>query len=588
MVSDTTTTLAARFPRWLVLLLSLLSLAVLFGPGLVEHMQNAANPYAFNNDARMQIFPLLRYWDGELLQDDYVADYFLGVMLPHGYSLFYGALAQVFDPRNVSIVLPYILLALTTAMVAAAAHKVSGATAAWCAAAFCLAADMYLGGMVGGLPRAFGKPVMAMVVLGLVYGNTALLIAATLIGAAFYFTAGAVAGLCLATYLLLFPPSWRSDGGAWSWPRRLVLVGITGVLAIVIVSPTLIEARAYGPSLTVDQADAYPEAGIGGRYKTHPMPPAFGLPRLENLTAAAAVTMRAFRAREAFRSGDPLGGEDLYGFAEANLVAITVIVMSLTAVGTLMSLGNPAVRRLLIVPAVGLLLLFLAYALSPYLYFPNRPIGLTFPIVAGILFPTALIAILRRVYGGRLRRLLVPPTVIALSLVVVFLLGGRNTVVSLDQYDSADGPVYDHVAELPTDAMIAGSPGDLMDNMSYLTGRSMLVGFEVHQAFHKNYVEEMRRRMMAVIDALYADNTDPLIALHDAWGVTHFIVDKRFYDRDDPKYFKPFDEAIAAAESSLNGTPAVLRQDAYTTVFADGDIVVVDVAALVADQTSND
>ena len=65
------------------LLIGVIALAVLFGPSLAEHARNAADPRCFNDDSRQQIWPLLRYHDPSLFQDDYVAQYNLAFPVPN-------------------------------------------------------------------------------------------------------------------------------------------------------------------------------------------------------------------------------------------------------------------------------------------------------------------------------------------------------------------------------------------------------------------------------------------------------------------------------------------------------------------------
>src|SRR4029450_5452837 len=106
------------------------------------------------------------------------------------------------------------------------------------------------------------------------------------------------------------------------------------------------------------------------------------------------------------------------------------------------------------------------------------------------------------------------------------------------------------------------------------------VTFETHQAFHENFVQEMRRRMSALIDAYFAHDQMPLRRLRDEFGVTHLLLDVRHRSAPPARYFAPFDAWVASARA--RGAPPawlVARLDA-ATVFTDGPYVVVDLARL--------
>ena len=106
--------------------------------------------------------------------------------------------------------------------------------------------------------------------------------------------------------------------------------------------------------------------------------------------------------------------------------------------------------------------------------------------------------------------------------------------------------------------------------------RKTLLGYEIHQAFHQRYVEEMRRRMMALIDAYFATGPAPLQRLRSEFGVTHLIVNRDHYQGTPLTYFLPFDDQIANAFRIANGQPETLRQAATASVFELGRAFILD------------
>lgn len=91
----------------------------------------------------------------------------------------------------------------------------------------------------------------------------------------------------------------------------------------------------------------------------------------------------------------------------------------------------------------------------------------------------------------------------------------------------------------------------------------------------------MRRRMHALIDAVFAIDSVPLVHLRDDWGVTHLIVDRRYYGPSPPTYFKPFDSWIpTAVERGRDAGFEIPRQMEAATVFSDGTLAVLDLRQL--------
>jgi hypothetical protein len=87
--------------------------------------------------------------------------------------------------------------------------------------------------------------------------------------------------------------------------------------------------------------------------------------------------------------------------------------------------------------------------------------------------------------------------------------------------------------------------------------------------------------MRGLIDAVFAIDAAPLLRLRDDWGVTHLIIDQRYYGPSPPTYFKPFDAWIEAAveRGRITGFE-IPRQIEAATVFSQGSLAVLDLRKL--------
>jgi hypothetical protein len=145
-------------------------------------------------------------------------------------------------------------------------------------------------------------------------------------------------------------------------------------------------------------------------------------------------------------------------------------------------------------------------------------------------------------------------------LFVLAAIGGRGSSRAGLNIELGNEALYDAIETLPLDAVIAGWPQTAIENVPYVARRAALLTFETHQAFHKQYADEMRQRMRALIEATLATSDAPLVRLRDEHGVTHMLVYLPHLAGTPLSYFKPFDRWIAEERSASAGKPPVLQE----------------------------
>lgn len=244
-------------------------------------------------------------------------------------------------------------------------------------------------------------------------------------------------------------------------------------------------------------------------------------------------------------------------------------------------------RRLLALVAAAFAMYAVALTLWPHFYLPARYLEYSLPLLPPVLVPAGAAWLVHRIPGLSTAPTASAALVVAAVAVLALLFGSRapgdagiNRTVPADER-----PLYDFIAQLPADAIIAGWPHETVDTIPYLSERRILIGYETHQAFHKRYVDEMRRRMRALIDAYFAADVAPLLRLRCEFGVTHLLVDRRYYQGTPPTYFKPFDAMIADAVRHAPPRPVALEQPVTATVFDDGTLLLLDLSRLPAPAT---
>lgn len=560
--------------------LVLAGLAVLFLPGLVEHVRLSADRLVFNDDVRQHVFAFYPYYQPGLLDGDYLARYILALS-PPGHSLVYILAARLWDPAWVSKVLPYLQYAGVLVLLGACARRLGGWPAVFATLALALSSHVLLDYMTGGVARSWAYPLMAGAAAALVWGRVYPLAVITVLGAALYPPAAAVCGIGLALWLLLWPAADRGAASDWSWPKRWGLVAVTALVCAALVLPMAMGLRQYGRRLGPADVAAYPELGPGGRYGPDDRSPypyvwiatadAFGRSLLAGQDAWWPSLRRALQ--KGSRPGRP---------AVALVIAVGVVGVACLAGLGLAFRERPELRRLLALLAASLVGYGLAKLLAPYLFLPHRYLVYSIPILTFLAFPVAISALVR----GRPRATrpgLAPAVVIAATLVVLLTLGGQGGGrTGLSSHSKKLGPgFYRRLAALPVGAKIAGWPNGVVDDLPYLCRRPALVTFECHQAFHQGFADEMRRRMRALMAAYFATSPQPLRELRRRFGVGYLVVDLRHLGPKPPRYFAPFDQWTSAAHRAMRSRGSeVLRQLDRAAVFRQGDLVVLDLSKI--------
>ena len=554
----------------------LIPLAIVYGPALKAHIERSMNPFIFNDDARALIFPFFQYYDRGLFPHDYFATYFCAC-LPVGYRALYTIGASLWDPAAISKVLPYILLVVTVIAVAAAARRFAGYLGAFLAAALVLSSIVFLGIMIGGLPRAFGFPTLALTSAALVYGKPRLLAGIVCASAAFYPPAAIQAGIALTIWLFGLPARDRGDAADWPFSRRARLIVVAASISGLILLPEVLGSRAYGRFLGPKDVTEYPELGPSGRYGSVDRPP------FKTFPEAALQQARGFFwpvGKPWSRKVHEWAKVRRYAGANSNGdVVLELLTGALLIGGMFVAARDSTGRRFLLLGVAAWLSHLLARTLTPSLYGPERYVQYAVPVLLVVLIPAAGAAIGARL-AGRFIAFGRGAGVIAIAAMVLLPFAGRGSVdAGLDIDVTSQRRLYDFLQHLPKDVLIAGWPADL-DNVPYVSRRQAFITEELNGAFQKGYADEMRRRTHALIEAYFATDRGALERLRDDFGVTHLIFQQSILEKP-PDYFEPFSDWIQKAfDRGQSKGFEIPRQLQAAKVFSDGPFIVIDLRRL--------
>jgi hypothetical protein len=578
-----------RFCFWLAPLLVFIVLGGIFGPSLLQHMQGAAVPHYFNDDAGMHIPPYFNQHDPELFQQDYLTKY-IKACHPLGYRWLYNGLSRWLDPTSISKGLPYILWGLFMVAVGWGVYAATGWLGALVAIALAMSGDLFLEKAVGAFPRAFAFPILALGVSAFLRGRIGVLAVAVVLGAAFYPAVAVSLGLTLAIGILL-PASWRGSPSPSALPARVALLVGTGVLTLALLVPNVLATRPYGDLLAPDRYAEYPEAGSDGRSGSNErFDYAQTWPQLFCKEAMLALVNEGTpwcpAAQRWLRNAS-----DWWG-TERVIIAIRGLWIFLVVGLLSLALFDRIAVRLLIWLVLNLLLYQSSILLVPHLFMPQRHVIFALPLFIILALPLAAAGWTRLVcfrfnpHAGRgatetplCSRVARPAIMLATGISVLVLFGGginASCGLTCRPHDVRD---YQFLQTLPKSAVIAAWPA-AASAIPYLAQRQTFLSYELHQVYQQKYADEMRRRFGRLLQAYWPENIDDVLALFRKEGVTHLMIDRRHYERM-PSYFSPFQDAIVERWQRLAPTAlAVLTNRPAAIIFEVGPQLVIDLTRL--------
>lgn len=91
-------------------------------------------------------------------------------------------------------------------------------------------------------------------------------------------------------------------------------------------------------------------------------------------------------------------------------------------------------------------------------------------------------------------------------------------------------PLSQFLRTLPENILIAGHPR-IMDDIPIQAKRSVLCNYKMAHPWFATYYDEIQERTYATFRAMYASDPKPLNELHQRYGVTHFVVGKKYMER---------------------------------------------------------
>jgi hypothetical protein len=459
----------------------------------------------YNGDQSQHVWWTARFADPGLFPGDFIADFFSRpIFAPLGWQAVMRAGVQIADPQRAAETFPLLLGPATVWLAWRAGRASSGRVAGGVVAA--LFAPLLFPAFDGGLPRAFGAPVLLLAVVALLEGRMAWLGLAGVLAALFYPPVAINLGLTAA--VVLAPAALRERRLPHGWPA-LAACGAVAVGIVLWAYGTPLPDDV-GPKVTAAEARAMPEFGPDGRstlFTGSPLRTVFGRGR---------------------------GG---YGIApEATLGLAALVALSVRALPRFV----PPVAWALI--GTALAAHAAAWATLFALHLPVKYVRYALPIFV-MLWLSSLAPWLVARGAARLPALGRPRVWVAVGVALLLVDGAVSLRILKGDLEAPDyrarTKAYRFVGTLPKDALVAAHPEDA-NAIPLVAKRSVLASKEVALPYYTGYYERVAERLEAELRAHYALDWETVDALHDRWGVDAIVVHDHRFLPESRDFSEPF------------------------------------------------
>lgn len=566
LTAPTTKTSSRQFIFWFTLsitfalLCSFLSLNEAFG-----------SEYVVQDDARQHVVWMRRFLDSSF-PDDFIADYYLSVA-PPGYTAFYRVFATVgIDPVVVSKIVPVLLGLVSTAYCFGVSMQILPVPTAGFIATLILNQNLWLkDDLATGTARAFAYPLFLAFLYYLLRRSLLPCLATVLLIGLFYPSSILIVAGILFVRIL----SW--DGKLSLSGRKNYLFCAIGLgLAVLVILPYVLTPSEFGQTYTLAQAQAMPEFSADGRtsffiqnrrefwlfasrsgffpsewrglpYNYFPLLLCVGLllplmwrynvrfPLAKEITSAVIILPQTALVSVSLFLAAHLLLFKLYlpsRYTQPSFRMLTAIAAGIALTVLLDAAFRVKVRKKLNVLAQSIVAVSLAALLGVLLVFYTtfnlrQIIAVAVGVFLLILIDAVLLA--RSTTRSKKQSFL---SIFLAAILGISLVSYPALLLSQDfkfpdtGYQVGEFPeLYNFLAQQPKDIII-GSLEREASSLPAFTNRSVLVAREFAIPYHSGYYDQIRQRLLDLIDAQYSPNQTQLNDFIQKYEIDFFMVDR--------------------------------------------------------------
>ncbi|PPS45889.1 hypothetical protein [Chroococcidiopsis sp. TS-821] len=565
LTAPTTKTSSRQFIFWLTLSITL---ALLFS--LLALNEAFSSNYVVQDDARQHVVWMRRFLDSSF-PNDFIADYYLSVA-PPGYTAFYRAFAIAgIDPVVVSKIVPVVLGLISTVYGFGVSMQILPVPTAGFMTTLILNQNLWLkDDLATGTARAFAYPLFLAFLYYLLRRSLLPCLATVLLIGLFYPSfILIVAGILFVRIL-----SW--DGKLSLSRRKNYLFCAIGLgLAVLVMLPYVLTPSEFGQTYTLAQAQAMPEFSADGRtsffipnrrefwlfagrsgffpsewrglpYNYFPLLLCVGLllplmwrynvrfPLVKQITSAVIILPQIALVSVSLFLAAHLLLFKLYlpsRYTQPSLRMLTAIAAGIALTVLLDAAFRVKLRAQQSILGKSIVAVSLAALLGVLLAFYT-----TFSVrqIAAVAAGVFLLLLIDAIWLARSNTTSKQSfaTIFLAAILAIGLISYPALLLSKDFNFPATGyqvgkfpELYAFFAQQPKDITIASLEREA-SNLPAFSHRSVLVAREFAIPYHTGYYNELRQRLLDLIDAQYSPDREQLSSFIQKYSVDFFVVDR--------------------------------------------------------------
>lgn len=536
-------------------------IVLLFFNNINEYINTVFNPYSYYYDETM-FLPIFDKYRQDAIPSTYIKDFTFNVMMATGFKTMLAFIYSHSDPHLLLACVKIFNVLAFTLIIGLIAWEIGGAFICFATISMLLSTSQFFFYCMNGItPRTFAYTFLALSILLMIRKNICSMALLVVVAALLYPQSAFILGTLMAIWLLLVPNNNVIAVNNWNIYKKFVLLAIAGILTFAAALPQMIASSEYGRRLITADIPMYPEIGF------------------EGLFASLDSLPYAFLWRDTgFLMGNILATKLQHpiSFIAGYFFIFFVIGNSFKAVYK----QNPKITAVIVLMVTGVLTHTIAYLFSPYFYIAARYLQFTFPLFIILITPIAT----EKLIGKYIKNRKYLCGIITAIIFAIYSIGGSNALTAQLQIEKESRfKIYNFLESTPKDSVIAGWPIGITNNIPLFAHRNVLLSGATHFVFNKDYVDEMRVRTYAIINAYFATSTEPLIHLRESLGVTYFIVERDYFTCGKKmEYAQPFNTEIEKKLETMKIQDSILLSNSLdnSVIYEDLYVRILDLSKI--------
>ncbi|NQU73782.1 MAG: hypothetical protein HQ547_03620 [Candidatus Omnitrophica bacterium] len=476
--------------------------------GIYSQWASFFNQYVINDDVNQHIYWMQQFQDNGLFRNDLLTEYAKNYQ-PWGFVALYYILSFIVDPMIVSKVIPIILLMVSSLYLFRLVRHITNDYAGFLAASIFIVTPIYLNRMIGGEPRAFGYPLLIILLYYLVRKEYLKSSFVLILQCLFY---PIVFLLSILTYLFtLIKMQHKEIFFDKAITQRKYFIIAVMICGVILCSKYII---SYNPSIgrivTREQMVGNSEYYFKGRVRILPTPPLFQ--QIRRSLQEGMVFSKIFNRSAKMISLKP--GE----FDNKLIFLITILFLI-----------AETIRKKLIFP-IEIMFLFISSVLMYIiadlflfkLFLPIRYLSYSLPLISLIICAIAIGQLIIKIKSVRIKK---AAQILILILIFLNVSSQRSNGLTNTSYNKS---LYSYLNSLPKETVIAAHPV-LANNIPTFAQRKVFINYELSHCVFDNYWKTIKKRTFDFFDAYYSEDPSFIYEFCERNGIDYLVIDKRHF-----------------------------------------------------------